>query len=431
MGHEERGARSEERDHQGDSRSSLLAPPSSIGTTHKLPPTVTGLAAVSGLNDAASEMVYPLLPAFIVGTLGGSAATLGALDGASDLAASMLRFISGKYADQRSKRGPLVVFGYGLAVAVRPIIALAQSAGVVIGLRVVDRIGKGLRSPARDAMISDAVSPAIRGRAFGFQRAFDHGGAVVGGLLAWGLVQFGGLVPRQVIGWSVVPGVLALGLLAATLKAARQRDNLQTAATTPPSASIDQSPIANHQPPVFWLPVISLVLVLITRLPETLLLLHLQRGGVALALVPLAWAALHVVRGVTAYPAGRLVDAIGERGVIALSGTLGALTSVAYARAATPVLLVLAFLSVGLVSAISEPAERTLVARLAPKGAGLAFGQAQALQGLGALGAGLAFGALVDARGSASALMVSAGATAVATALWLLVMPRRSIIDER
>lgn len=397
----------------------------------KLPPTVTGLAAVSGLNDAASEMVYPLLPAFIVGTLGGSAATLGALDGASDLAASLLRFISGKYADQRNKRGPLVLFGYGLAVAVRPIIALAQSAGVVIGLRVVDRIGKGLRSPARDAMISDAVDASMRGRAFGFQRAFDHSGAVVGGLLAWGLVQFGGLLPRQVIGWSVVPGVLALVLLAGTLKAARQRESLKGAVAIPPSASINQSPITNHHPPVFWLPVISLILVLISRLPETLLLLHLQRGGVALAMVPLAWAALHVVRGVTAYPAGRLVDLIGERGVVALSGTLGALTSLGYSRAATPVLLVLSFLSIGLVSAISEPAERTLVARLAPKGAGRAFGEAQALQGLGALGAGLAFGALVDARGSATALLISAAATVLATALWLVVMPKRAVIEGR
>ena len=397
-------------------------------TAEELPPTVTGLAAVSGLNDAASEMVYPLLPAFIVGTLGGSAATLGALDGASDLAASLIRFASGRFADAPGKRGPLVLFGYGIAVAVRPIIALAQSAGVVIGLRVVDRIGKGLRSPARDAMIADAVSPVIRGRAFGFQRAFDHGGAVVGGLLAWGLMQFGGLVPRQVIGWSVVPGVLALVMLTATLKAARRRETAGASPPPAPRSSIIDQPSSRG---VFWLPVFSLVLVVVTRLPETLLLLHLQRGGVALALVPLAWAALHVVRSLTAYPAGRLVDAIGERGVIALSGLLGALTSVAYARAGTPVLLVLAFLSVGLVSAVSEPAERTLVARLAPKGAGLAFGQAQALQGMGALGAGLAFGAMVDARGSASALLVSAAATVAATALWLVVMRKKAMIDPR
>jgi MFS family permease len=277
-------------------------------------------------------------------------------------------------------------------------------------------------------MISDAVDASMRGRAFGFQRAFDHSGAVVGGLLAWGLVQFGGMVPRQVIGWSVLPGVLALILLTGTLRAARQREASVTPAPRAPRSSIIDQPSSQR---VFWLPVISLILVLITRLPETLLLLHLQRGGVALALVPLAWAALHVVRGATAYPAGRLVDLIGERGVIALSGTLGALTSLAYSRAATPVLLVLAFLSIGLVSAISEPAERTLVARLAPKGAGRAFGEAQALQGLGMLGAGLAFGALVDARGSARALLISAAATALATVLWLVVMPRKATIEQR
>src|SRR3990172_1056756 len=301
-----------------------------------LPPTVTGLAAVSSLNDTASEMVYPLLPAFIVGTLGGSAATLGALDGASDLAASLIRFASGRYADAPRKRGPLVLFGYGIAVAVRPIIALAQSAGVVIGLRVVDRIGKGLRSPARDAMISDAVDASMRGRAFGFQRAFDHGGAMVGGLLAWGLVQFGGLGPRQVIGWSIVPGVLALVLLAGTLKVARQRETAQDASLLASRFSSARQSVTSTQQQVFWLPVCSLVLVVITRLPETLLLLHLQRGGVALALVPLALAALHVVRGATAYPAGRLVDVIGERGVIALSGTLGAPPSFSFNPAATP-----------------------------------------------------------------------------------------------
>jgi MFS family permease len=392
-------------------------------TDERLPPTVTGLSTVSGFNDAASEMVYPLLPAFIVGTLGGSAATLGALDGASDLAASLLRFISGKYADQKSKRGPLVLLGYGLAIAVRPIIALAQSAGVVIGLRVVDRIGKGIRSPARDAMISDAVDTSMRGRAFGYQRMFDHGGAVIGGLLAWGLVQFAGLTPRQVIGWSVVPGVLAIVMLAMTLRKARSEQ--RGARSESARSSAIRNPSSSSQP-VFWLPVISLVLVLISRLPETLLLLHLQRGGVALALVPLAWSGLHVVRSATAYPAGRLVDMIGERGVIALSGLLGALTSVAFARAATTPLLVLAFLAIGVVSAISEPAERTLVARLAPKGAGRAFGQAQALQGLGLLASGLAFGALVDARGSAQALMLSAAATVLATGIWLVVMRKAS-----
>ncbi|MES2124419.1 MAG: MFS transporter, partial [Gemmatimonadota bacterium] len=128
-----------------------------------LPREVRGLSLVSGLNDAASEMVYPLLPAFLTGALGAPAAALGALDGAADLTAALVRLVSGRLADRTTKRGPLVLFGYLLAGAVRPLIALAQSAGMVIGLRVTDRLGKGLRSPARDAIISDAVAPEERG----------------------------------------------------------------------------------------------------------------------------------------------------------------------------------------------------------------------------------------------------------------------------
>jgi len=145
---------------------------------------------------------------------------------------------------------------------------------------------------------------------------------------------------------------------------------------------------------------------------------------VALALVPLAWAGLHVVRSTVAYPAGRLVDRIGERGVVALSGSLGAIGAYAFSVAATPLALIGVFLALGLVTGIGEPAEKSLVARLAPKGAGRAFGEAQALLGFGALTAGLGFGLLVDARGSAAALLLSAIAGVAATIGWLLVSDR-------
>ena len=372
-------------------------------------------------------MVYPLLPAFLTGALGAPAAALGVLDGAADLTASLVRLVSGRLADRTSKRGPLVLGGYLLAGAIRPLIALAQTAGVVIGLRVADRIGKGLRSPARDAMIADAVPPELRGRAFGFHRAFDHAGAVVGGLMAWLLIHQG-LTPRQVIGWSVLPGVVVVVVLAITLRAAGGQ-RAQYAAPVPPAS--DRSTVASELPRSEALPVSrfypqigALALILITRLPETLLILHLQRGGVALAMVPLAWAGLHVVRSAAAYPAGQLVDRIGERGVVALSGLLGAIGAYAFSLAATPWALVGVFLALGLVTGIGEPAEKSLVARLAPRGAGRAFGEAQALLGFGALAAGLGFGLLVDARGSAAALLVSAVAGVLATAGWLVVSAR-------
>lgn len=400
----------------------------------RLPPVVRGLSLVSGLNDAASEMVYPLLPALLTGALGAPAAALGALDGAADLTASLVRLVSGRMADRTSRRGPLVLGGYLLAGAIRPLIALAPSAGMVIGLRVADRVGKGLRSPARDAMIAEAVPSAMRGRAFGFHRAFDHGGAVVGSLLAWLLIGQG-MGVREVIAWSVVPGILVAGVLLLTLRSASRGVPVRRlpvrclAPHTPERAEGAAGAAQGTAPAVadssrasrFYPQITALALLLVTRLPETLLILHLLRGGVALAMVPLAWAGLHVVRSAAAYPAGQLVDRLGERGVVAMSGGLGALGAWAFSAAQGPLALVSVFLALGLVTGIGEPAERSLVARLAPKGAGRAFGEAQALLGIGALVAGVAFGLLVDARGSAATLVLSAIAGLIATLVWLAV----------
>lgn len=374
-----------------------------------------GLSLVSGLNDASSEMVYPLLPALIVTTLGGSATSLAALDGLADLTAALLRLPAGKLADRRERRPVLVLGGYLIAAVARALIALASSVGMVIGLRMTDRVGKGLRSPGRDAMLAEAVPAAQRGRAFGFHRAFDHGGAVVGSLLGWALLQYAGLTPRAVIGWSVVPGVLAILMLWWTLR------GREVAAVEAPPAPATSASAERAATAAFWPPILALTLLVVSRLPETLLLLHLQQHGVALALIPLAWAGLHVVRSASAYPAGWLVDRVGERGVVVLSGSLAALGAWALGEARTPVAMMAVFLAFGLVTGIGEPAEKSTVARLAPKGAGSAFGQAQAVTGVTSLAAALLFGMVVDAQGTAAALWLSAVAGVGATVAWWLV----------
>src|SRR5919112_625150 len=185
-----------------------------------VPQTVKGLSLVSLFNDFASEMVYPLLPAFVVGTLGGGALILGLLDGAADLTSAVLKVVSGRLADRAGWRKPLILVGYATAVLVRPLIAVAGAAWQVVGFRVVDRVGKGIRTPPRDALIAAVSTPEARGRAFGFHRAADHFGAVIGSLAAWYLLTRGAEV-RSVIGWSVVPGVLAFLLLAVVLRGAR------------------------------------------------------------------------------------------------------------------------------------------------------------------------------------------------------------------
>src|SRR5437870_7846107 len=178
----------------------------------RLPRPVKLFGFVSLLNDFASEMIYPLLPAFVTGVLGARPQALGALDGAAEFAAAVVKLGAGRLADRTSRRGPLIVLGYLMAVVVRPVIAITGAAWQVIGLRVVDRLGKGLRTPPRDALIADATPAELVGRAFGLQRGMDHAGAVLGPILAWWLLASGSAGLRTVMGASIVPGVVVLVL---------------------------------------------------------------------------------------------------------------------------------------------------------------------------------------------------------------------------
>jgi MFS family permease len=383
-----------------------------------LPGTVKGLSAVSLFNDFASEMVYPVLPAFITGPLGGSAAVLGALDGAASLTDALFRWFSGRLADRPGWAKPLILVGYGTAVFIRPVVAVASAAWQVIGFRVIDRIGKGLRSPARDAMIVSVTPEPIRGRAFGFHRGADHFGAVLGSLAAWALLR-SRVGVRSVIGWSAVPGLIAVLVLAVVLRGVNGRRSgaKQEAKARPADGA---GPVVDAAGSRYWLPVLVLVLLTVGRLPETLLILRLQDLGVPVATIPLAWAALHVVRSGSSYPGGWLVDRIGVRGALAAGALLYAAVVLLLAGALGTMAALLVFLAYGLVAGLSEPAERVVIARLAPVKIGRGFGAYQASAGFAALPAGLLFGLAYRAWGGPVALMLSAGVLVLATPLWLL-----------
>src|SRR5438034_6079043 len=209
----------------------------------RLPRPVKLFGAVSLLNDFASEMIYPLLPAFVTGVLGAGPQALGALDGAAEFAASVVKFGAGRLADRPARRGPLIVLGYAIAVLVRPIIALTAAAWQVIGLRVVDRIGKGIRTPPRDALMADVTPTPLLGRAFGLQRGMDHAGAVLGPLVAWSLLATRSADVRAVIGASLAPGVLVLLLAIWAVREAGGRvtsgrqEAAQAAVAMPPVAA--------------------------------------------------------------------------------------------------------------------------------------------------------------------------------------------------
>ncbi|MEP6918625.1 MAG: MFS transporter, partial [Acidobacteriota bacterium] len=190
-------------------RHAAPAPPSRFGLT----PPVWLLGWVSLFTDMASETIYPLLPLFLTQVLGAGAMSLGVIEGAADAANSGLKILSGWLADRSGSRKRLVLAGYGLASAVRPLIALAASWPQVFAIRFVDRLGKGIRGAPRDAMLADLAPVHARGRVFGFHRAMDHAGAVTGPLLASAFLYFFPGEYRTLFGLTIVPGVIVMLIL--------------------------------------------------------------------------------------------------------------------------------------------------------------------------------------------------------------------------
>src|SRR5437667_11267772 len=231
-------------------------------------------------------MVYPLLPAFITGVLGGGAVALGALDGAADAAAALVKLIAGRLAARPARRGPLIVAGYFIAAAVRPIIGVTAAAWQVVGLRVGDRLGKGLRTPPRDALIADVTPAPLVGRAFGLQRGLDHVGAVIGPLVAWWMLTRHADV-RTVILASFVPGVVVVLLAIWTVRDGKGRYG--TVRVTNPAEPLPSLTVPSRPLPTYH---IAIAFFYLLRMPETLMILRAQRLGLAVALVPLLWAAL-------------------------------------------------------------------------------------------------------------------------------------------
>jgi len=390
------------------------------GSPPRLPRAVYFFGATSLLNDFASEMIYPLLPAFVTRTLGGGALALGVLDGLADSVAAGFKLLSGYLADRPRLRGPLVVSGYAAAAVIRPLIAMAGAAWHVVLLRAADRVGKGIRTSPRDAMIAEVTAPEIRGRAFGVHRAADHVGAIVGPLTASALIA-AGMTVRGVFRLAVVPGSLAV--LAAWMAV---RDVRKSAAKGQGSgfrvqgqgnsgAVPEPRPLTTS--PSFAPLVLVLALAAFFRAPETLLILRAQDLGVPAAAIPLLWAALHVVRSGLSVPGGILVDRWGARRTLALGWLVYAGLAWSLARAATAGQAWAVFLAFGLVAALTESPERTLVAKHAPGGRhGRGFGWYHGGTSIVALPGAALFGWIYQVRGGPFALGLSAAVTLVAVA---------------
>jgi MFS family permease len=381
----------------------------------RLPRTVWVLGFTSLLNDTASEMIMPLLPVFLTAALGAAPASIGLIEGVATAASSLLQLVSGRLADRGISTRRLVLGGYGTSNLVRPLIALAWAWPVVLLLRIADRVGKGLRTAPRDALLAASVAAQHRGAAFGFHRAMDHGGAMLGPLLAFGLLQWGFSTP-QVFAASVVPGILVLLCLWFGLR-------------EPPP------PPRQAPAPLRWGALDKSVrgligaagLLALANVPDAFLVLWAFQGGIKVAWLPLLWAAAHAVRSAVSIPAGRLSDRLGRQPVMTGGWLIRAALLVTMGAVAHdgPVLWAL-FRAYAGATACTEGAERALIGDHAPAAQkGTAFGIYHLVSGLLVLPGAVLFGAIWQTLGQVSAFASAAALTALGAGIltWRIRKP--------
>jgi MFS family permease len=379
----------------------------------RLPRNVKALGVVSLLNDASSEMIFPLLPIFVTRVLGAAPLALGAIEGAAEAVSAAVKVFAGGLSDRSARRKPLVVVGYSLASLTRPLVALAGSAGQILGLRALDRLGKGIRSGPRDALIAEATPEAQRGRAFGFHRAMDHAGAVLGPLLASAVLFFRDDL-RLVFALAAVPAALAVLALVFGVRETPMAPH-EARPAAPPAPARHRGGLA------VYLAVLGLFA--LGNSSDAFLLLRAEEAGVAVALLPLLWGLHHVVKSAFSMYAGGLSDRWGRKGVIVIGWAIYAVSYAGFARAGEAWHFWALFAVYGLYHAFCEGPERALLADLSsPSTRGRDFGWFHAMAGGMQLPASLLTGYLWQAYGSAAALGAGAALAALAAlGLWLLV----------
>lgn len=381
-----------------------------------LPSEVRVFGWVSLLTDASSEMIFPLLPAFLTGPLQAGPRFVGLVEGIAEATATAFKIYVGWLSDRLRRRKPLVVGGYALSSAARPLIAAAAAPWHVLALRFVDRAGKGTRGAPRDAVIADVTPPGLRGRAFGFQRAMDHAGAMVGPLLAAALLAAGAPL-RTVFALAAIPAALSVVVLVAGW---RERPRPVAVPTVAPS-----EPAAPHAPSR-GLGAYLAVLAVFTlgNSSDAFLLLRAQDLGVPLAAVPLLWTFHHAVKSAGSTPGGLLSDRIGRRRTILAGWAVYAASYAGFALARSAWHVWLLFAVYGLFHALTEGPERALVAALSPAGTrGRDYGLFHAITGGMMLPASLLTGTLWEAFGAPAALLTGAVLAGAAAALLWLVVP--------
>lgn len=375
-------------------------------------------------------MIYPLLPSFLTGVLGAGPAFIGLVEGLAESVASLGKVVSGRLSDRMRRRKPLVVAGYALSSLARPLVAAATAPWHVLAVRITDRIGKGMRGAPRDALLAQVTPREDLGRAYGFHRAMDHAGAVVGPLLASALLLLH-LDLRTVFALAALPAAASVLVLVFAVREAPK--------VAPPADVHIEPPVSAAVPTHATTPGLGRLLAVLGLFTlgnssDAFLLLRAQQAGVALPLIPILWTAHHVVKSSASTAGGALSDRVGRRATIAAGWVLYALCYAGLAVAATPATVWALFAVYGLHHALTEGPERALVAEMAGAEArGRAFGLYHAVTGVLLLPASLITGALWQRFSPAAALLTGAALALVATIALLAVVrePARDGVRSR
>lgn len=388
-----------------------------------LPAGVWLLGAVSLLNDVASEVIYPLLPFFLTSVLGATAVSLGLIEGTAEAVSSVLKVVSGRLSDRWRRRKPIVLGGYALSALARPFISIANGWGAVFALRFIDRVGKGIRGAPRDAMLGDLADTSNRGKVFGFHKAMDHTGAVLGPLLTTAfLIAFPNRY-RTLFALTAIPGIATVVLLL-RLKEHPHKSLIPgpQSPDTDPEFLIPDSGRALPPPLIRYLIVLSIFT--LGDSADAFLLLRLTEAAGGPQYIPLLWSMLHVVKMTSSIIGGAASDRLGRRPLIAIGWTIYAGVYAGFAVSQSLAALVACFLIYGLYYGCVEGAERALVADFAPPSQkGTALGLYNAVAGVGALISSLLFGVIWKYFGAPTAFASGAGRALLATVLLFTLVP--------
>jgi len=375
---------------------------------------------VSFFTDVSTEMIVPVLPLFLSATLKSPVLAIGLIEGIAESTGSVLRIFAGQLSDRTGRRKPLVVVGYALSNITKPLLALAGSWGHVLAIRFVDRVGKGIRTAPRDALIADSVPPDRRGIAFGFHRAMDTAGAALGPLVAFATLAVLPENYRAVFWIAAIPGLIAITIGAIFLRDRGGRPATPADAPTPRLRALG---------PRFMAFTIIATLFALGNSSDAFLILRARNVGTAAAVIPLMYFTFNVVYAVLSTPAGALSDRIGRRTVLAIGYAIFALVYVGFgliAGARAPWAVLALFIVYGAYYALTDGVQKAFVADLVPAHLrATAMGTFSMATGIALLPASLVAGALWDRVSPAAPFFYGA---ALAGASLLLLLGGRGIL---